>query len=137
MSSPRQVPWNAAAVVTVDPATGAMTGHSSWPAGFNGAATGKFVGGVLGADGAVWLIPRTADRIVRFDPTSGGMTGYDKSAAGVTGGYFSGGALAVDGSVWMAPLDSAAGPVRVATAGGGANVTLSANLVMARHFNKF
>ena len=136
MSCPRQVPNNAAAVVTVDPATGAMTGHSSWPAGFNAAGSGKFGGGVLGANGAVWLIPLYADRIVRFDPTSGAMTGHDKSAPGVTGGRFRGGALAVDGSVWMAPF-SAAGPVRVATAGGGANVTLSANLVMSRHFNKF
>ena len=136
MSCPRQVPNWAAAVVTVDPATGAMTGHSLWPAGFNAAGTGKFFGGVLGADGAVWLIPRNADRIVRFDPPSGGITGYDKSAAGVTGGLFSGGTLAVDGSVWMAPV-SAAGPVRVATAGGGANVTLSANLVMSRHYNKY
>lgn len=99
------VPAESNMVVKINPATGAKTGYTSWPAGFTKGSDG-FQGGVFDGQ-SIWLVPYSADRLVKVDKDSGAMTGYNawpsgfsKSSSAFAGGVFDG------QSIWLIPFNA-------------------------------
>ncbi len=91
-------------LVRFDPATGAMVGYNSWPAGFVH-NTYAFAGGVIEGDN-LWLAPSNGNMVVKVNRFTGTMTGYNSWPAGYnktsTGSDF-GGAVYDGNSIWLIP----------------------------------
>ena len=86
------VPYNATAVMVIDPDTNVITTFGSI------AGTSKYVGGVLARDGKIYCISATAGNILVIDPSTNTTTTIGSGL-----GQYRGGSLAPNGKIYAVP----------------------------------